>query len=82
MIKVIYNEGMGFTEYKRNYSSLNEAIEKEGIKNNTMQKIYSVYADNQKKLENKAFRLLAECGGCFVLGFCFYGFLYVTRFYL
>lgn len=32
MIIVIYNEGLGFTEYKKKYSSLNEAIEKEGAK--------------------------------------------------
>lgn len=27
---VIYNEGQGFTEYKKIYSSLEEAIKKEG----------------------------------------------------
>lgn len=32
MFVVIYNEGQGFTEYKREYASLTEAIEKEGDK--------------------------------------------------
>lgn len=31
MIKVIYNEGQGFTEYSKEYKTLNEAIKKEGI---------------------------------------------------
>lgn len=31
MFTVIYNEGQGFTEVRREYSSLNSAIEKEGI---------------------------------------------------
>lgn len=42
-----------------------------------MQKIYSVYIGSERKKENKALWLLLEAVGCFVLGFCLSGFLWV-----
>lgn len=47
-----------------------------------MQRIYSVYIDNERKKENKAIKLLFECVVCFVMGFCFVGFLYLIRFHI
>ena len=32
MITIIYNEGLGFTEYKKKYKDLKIAIKKEGSK--------------------------------------------------
>jgi hypothetical protein len=32
MITIIYFQGKGFTEYKKEYLTLSEAIEKEGVK--------------------------------------------------